>query len=261
MTSASFYQNTVAIKYTRFLTAAAFGMFTALSPLQAQETKPNTTIDRGQIEEIIRDYLLTNPEIMFEIQQAYEAKQQVELATKQKEILTSETQAIYNAPYQIEIGNPDAETTIVEFFDYNCGFCQRALSDMERMLQTDKNIRFVLKEFPVLGENSLEASRVSMAFSKLLPEKHAQFHIALLGLEGPKNGDRAMELAISMGAEQQALITQMESPELIKTIQNTYELANELGITGTPSYIIGEKVIFGAVGHDELKSHIAVETQ
>lgn len=219
------------------------------------------TLDKSEVGKIIREYLLENPELILEVQQALEEKQQQELAVSQLEIIASQKDEIFSAPYQIEIGNPNAEITIVEFFDYNCGFCQRALTDMEILLQSNENIKFVLKEFPVLGEGSIEATRVSMAFSKLLPDKHAEFHTELLSLPGAKDGNRAMQLAVQMGALQTEIMTEMENPEIIETIQSTYSLANGLGITGTPSYIVGNEVVFGAVGHDQLESKIKSLTQ
>ncbi len=219
--------------------------------------------DRQRIETIIREYLLENPEIMIEVQEALQKKQQAEIASRQQETLQSSHEQIYAAPYQIEIGSdaPDA-IRIVEFFDYNCGYCKRAMDDMHRLLADDNKLRFILKEFPVLGEGSIEASRVSMAFSRVMPEKHAEFHVELLGLEGPKDGGRAMELAVSMGAEREKLVEEMDNPAIIATIQTTYEIANSLGITGTPSYIIGNEVVSGAVGYDELMQQIeATRTQ
>lgn len=219
------------------------------------------SLNKSEVEQIVREYLLANPELLLEVQQQLEEKQQSELSNKQAEVISSQKDEIFSAPYQIEIGNPNAEITIVEFFDYNCGFCQRALSDMQVLLKSNDNLKFVLKEFPVLGEASIEATRVSMAVSKLLPEKHAEFHTKLLGMEGQKDGNRAMQLAVEMGASQIEIMMEMENPQIIETIQQTYGFANELGITGTPSYIIGNEVVFGAVGHDQLDSKIKSLTQ
>jgi len=196
------------------------------SPALSQET-----LDKAGIEKIVREYLLTNPEILLEVQNALEAKQQQELAASQKEIITAQKEQIFSAPYHIEIGNPNAE-------------------------KSNNNIKFVMKEFPVLGEGSIEASRVSMAFSKLMPEKHAEFHTELLGLPGHKDANSAMDIAVKMGANKDAVLAEMENPKIIETIQATYGLANGLGITGTPSYIVGTEVVFGAVGHDQLDAKI-----
>ena len=225
------------------------------------QTYAQQALDKAEVGKIVREYLLENPEIMLEVQQALEIKQQTELADTQKAIIESQKQSVFSAPYQIEIGNPNAEITIVEFFDYNCHFCQRALTDMQIMLKSNKNLKFVMKEFPVLGEGSIEASRVSMAFSKLSPEQHAEYHTELLSMPGQKDGARAIELAVRMGIEESALTAAMENPQIVETIQTTYGLANELGITGTPSYIVGNEVVFGAVGHDLLENKIKSLTE
>ncbi|MEM9278698.1 MAG: thioredoxin domain-containing protein, partial [Pseudomonadota bacterium] len=126
-------------------------------------------LSKDEIQKIVREYLLENPEILIEVQSALEQKQQAELAVTQQQTIQENYEAIYASPYQIVFGNPNASKTIVEFFDYNCGFCQRALADMQQFIETDKDVKFVLKEFPVLGEASIEASQVSLAFSKVMP--------------------------------------------------------------------------------------------
>ncbi|MGI9350314.1 MAG: DsbA family protein [Rhizobiaceae bacterium] len=230
--------------YTILLVGLSF----MTTPLFAQEA-----VNRDEIRQIVREYLIENPEILLEVQQALEQKQQAELALTQQKTIEENREVLYSSPYQVEFGDKNAEKTIVEFFDYNCGFCQRAMADMHQMLETDRNVRFVLKEFPVLGEASLEASRVSLAVSKVIPEKYPQFHVELLGMDGLKNGDRALKLAVSMGADRDRIVEEMENPEIFQAIQEVYEIANGLGITGTPSYVIGDEVVFGAVGYSHLK--------
>ncbi|MEM9329722.1 MAG: DsbA family protein [Pseudomonadota bacterium] len=221
--------------------------------------KAEETLSKEDVRTIVREYLIENPEILIEVQEALEQKQQAEMAISQQQTIQENFEAIYASPYQIVFGNPEAEKTIVEFFDYNCGFCKRALEDMQQFIELDPDVRFILKEFPVLGEASLEASRVSMAFSKVMPEKYPEFHVELLSMEGLKDGARAIQLAESMGADTQKLITEMENPEILDAIQEIYGIANGLGITGTPSYIAGSEVVFGAVGYSQLKQ--AVESQ
>lgn len=250
------------IKHNRTLkNFAKVALTSLLLTTSAPQAFSQEALGKADVERIIRSYLMENPEILLEVQQALEIKQQQNLAQNQKEIIATQKQSIISDPYQIEIGDPNAEITVVEFFDYNCHFCQKALSDMQNLLKNDKNVRFVLKEFPVLGEGSIEATRVSMAFSKIMPEKHADFHIELLALQGQKDGTRAMDLALQMGADEQKIREEMENPKIIETIQGTYGLANSLGISGTPSYIIGNEVVFGAVGLDQLENHIKNITQ
>jgi protein-disulfide isomerase len=128
---------------------------------------------------------------------------------------------------------------------------------MIRFVENDKDVRFILKEFPVLGEPSLEAHKVSLAFNRLMPEKAAQFHQELLTAEGRKDGAMAMALAVQMGADEATLKAESEKPEIMNAIREAYELADGLGITGTPSYVVGDEVVFGAVGYDQLNTRVA----
>lgn len=216
----------------------------------------NQSVNRAEIEEIIRSYLLENPEIMLEVQTALEAKQKALTVAKQADTLVNMNDEIYHSKNQMIIGDPDAKITIVEFFDYNCGFCKRAMDDMYRIVDENQDVKFVMKEFPVLGENSLQAHRVSLAVINKYPEKYDAFHRALLGATGSKNGARALEVATSVGADETVLTTEMNNPDLTKAIQEVYSIADGLGITGTPSYIIGDKIVFGAVGYDRLMPQV-----
>lgn len=240
------------------ISSLAIGTMTLLwvttSFAQAQET-----MDRATVEKIVREYLLANPEIMLEVQSALEQRQQQQLTQQQTDVIAQNQEVLYSAPGQIVFGEDDAELTVVEFFDYNCSFCQRALADMRQIIESDKNVRFVLKEFPVLGEASIEASRVSLAFARLSPEKAGQFHIDLLGMPGLKDGARAIELAVEMGVAETDIRAEMEKSHIIESISEVYGLAEGLGITGTPSYVVGQKVVFGAVGYEQLKQEMSSE--
>lgn len=213
--------------------------------------------DKAQVETIIREYLLANPEIMLEVQRALEAKQANERVASQQKTMRDMKDAIYSSEHQVEIGDKNAPITIVEFFDYNCGFCQRALADMDKFVANDNGVRFILKEFPVLGEESLNAHKVSLAFNKLMPEKSAEFHRELLGRTGRKNGEVAMELAVQLGADADAMKAELDKPYIMDAVRESYRLADGLGITGTPSYVLGDEVVFGAVGYDQLNTKVA----
>jgi len=246
-------------KFTAYFAMLVFAIGLNISfavPASAQ-----TEINRQQVENIIREYLLANPELLYEVQQAFEAKQALQVSAKQQEALETSREFLTQSDYQIVFGDPNAAITVVEFFDYNCHFCQNAASDMQKLVEEDKNIRFVLKEFPVLGPESLEASRISMAVSTVLPEKHAEYHLELLAMHGLKNGQRAMELAVKYGADEAEINRIIENPKIIETIQEVYQVADGLGITGTPSYVVGDQVIFGAVGYEQILAAINGETQ
>lgn len=213
-------------------------------------------LDRAEVEEIVRDYLLKNPEIMLEVQEALEAKQQEEQRLASEGAIRDHKDAIFNSAYDGIVGNPEGKVTIVEFYDYNCGFCKRALEDMQALTEQDSDLRFVLKELPILGPDSQKASVVSMAFHKMMPDKYREFHVALLGGEGRATEDKAIKIALSLGADEATLREHMKDPDIPEAINKTYDLANRLVITGTPSYVVGNEVIFGALGQEVLAEKI-----
>ncbi|MBE7185028.1 MAG: DsbA family protein [Methylobacterium mesophilicum] len=223
------------------------------TPAQAQD-KP---MDRAQVEQIVREYLLANPEIMVEMQSVLEQKQQEQAQTAARATIAESKAEIFNSENDGLVGNPQAKTTVVEFFDYNCGYCRRALSDMQTLTKEDKDLRFILKEFPILGPDSQKAHVVSMAFRKLMPEKYAEFHQKLLGQEGRAGEASAIQIATSLGADEAKLREAMKDPQIQEVFQKTYDLANRLSISGTPSYVIGDEMIYGAQGVDVLREKIA----
>ncbi|MCP4071939.1 MAG: DsbA family protein [Hyphomicrobiales bacterium] len=243
------------MKYTpRFAFAVLFiSISTALFPTS---TAALDAADRPEIEKIIREYLLKNPEILGEMQEIFEARQKAEQVAKQQETLTKKAEIIYSSKYQVEIGNPDAKYKVVEFFDYNCPYCQRAMIDMKKILETNPDVKFIIKEWPVLGQQSYEAHNVSIAFSTLKPEDYYEFHQKLLSIRGRKGEKKAIEMAVSFGVDEKLLRQEMAKPYIIEALRENNLIANDLGITGTPSYVVGGEVVFGAVGFDQLSSRI-----
>ena len=217
----------------------------------------SSAADRAAIEAIIHDYLVKNPEVMLEVQDALEKKQSEAQRVAQQKMIESTSKQIFDASYDGVIGNPSGKVSVVEFFDYNCHFCRGALPDMQALVKENKDLRFVLKEFPILGEDSVKASVVSMAFNKLMPEKYADFHQQLLGGKGRADEDKAIKIAVSLGADEAALRKEMKDPTIQQDIQSTYDLANKLSISGTPSYVVGDEVVFGALGKKVLDEKIA----
>jgi len=213
-------------------------------------------LDRTHIEQIVREYLVANPDVLIEVQTALETRRDEERRLAQAETLESARELIYNASYDGLIGNPDAKVSVVEFFDYNCTYCRQALPDMEKLVRDNPDIRFIMKEFPILGPDSIKAHVVSMAFRTLAPEKYAEFHTRLLGSQGRANEAAAIRVARSLGVDETALREAMKNPDISAEFDKTYELANRLSITGTPSYIVGDEVMFGAIGHQTLAQKI-----
>ncbi|MBN9021522.1 MAG: DsbA family protein [Rhizobiales bacterium] len=244
------------------LGAAAFG---AVAPATAAEL---TDAQRGEVEglikdyvtsnpEFIRDYLLANPEVIRDAIDALQRKQDEADRVAQATTIDNNRELLFSSPRQVVMGNPDGDVTLVEFFDYNCGYCRRAQEDMHRLIEGDPNLRIVLKEFPVLGEGSMQAAQVSVAVRMLAPEKAADFHEALLMQSGAVDTEVALAVAESLGLDRAALETEMRSDEVRATIGESYALAEQLQLTGTPSYVTSGEVAIGAIGFDALKDKIA----
>ncbi|TGS15208.1 DsbA family protein [Mesorhizobium sp. M2E.F.Ca.ET.209.01.1.1] len=220
------------------------------------KTAADTKIDRKEVEGIIRDYLLKNPEVLLEVQDALEAKQKEEQRLAALGVIKNSKDEIFNSTFDGVVGNPKGKVTIVEFYDYNCGFCKRAIEDMQALTKSDPDLRFVLKEFPILSPDSQKASVVSMAFHLMHPEKYGEFHTALLGGQGRATESSAIKVALSLGADEATLREKMKDPRIAETLSRTYDLATKLSITGTPSYVVGNEVIFGALGQQVLAEKI-----
>ncbi|KOF22850.1 DSBA oxidoreductase [Ensifer adhaerens] len=217
-------------------------------------------LDQKQKEEFgafIKEYLLANPEIMLDVQEALATKQRAKQQEAAEGAITENKKAIFNSDYDMVLGNPDGDVTVVEFYDYNCGYCKRALTDMDEILSKDKNIRFVLKELPILGPDSLAAHKVSAAFRLVAPEKYGEFHRALLGGEDRATEETAIAVAGKLGVTEKQLREKMEKEPHDAAVREAYTLANDLGITGTPSYVIGNEAVFGAVGAEEISAKVA----
>ena len=248
------------------LGAAALGIMAgdriSIADERTQTATPSGQADaarnwsKSDIEGIVRDYLVEHPELLIDMQTALQEKQEKEQQLAQAGTIEQASAEIFDSRNDAVMGNPDGDVTMVEFFDYNCGFCKRALPDMEKLIKTDPNLRFVLKEFPVLGPDSQRAHIVAMAFKSLEPDKYTQFHEQLLGSESRATEESAMKVAMSLGADEAALRKAMKSPEIEDVISQNYQLANQLQITGTPSYVIGNEVIAGALGSDVLEEKI-----
>ena len=163
-----------------------------------------------------------------------------------------------NSPRGVVVGNPKGDVTVVEFFDYNCGYCKRALDDMMTMTKADPKLKFVLKEFPVLGPGSVDAAKVAVAVRMQDKDgsKYMDFHRRLLGTRGEINRDRALAAAKEAGLDMARIERDLKTEEIEATLMESAVLADALGISGTPSYVIGDEVVPGAVGAQALQKRV-----
>lgn len=245
----------------RVLAAGAAVAMCALAfqpaPRSASAADAFSDEQKAQIGEIVKDYLIKNPEVIIEIQAALEAKMEKEQADKLKSFMSENAKTIYRNPNSSVAGNPDGDITVVEFFDYNCGYCKRAMGDMMELMK-DPNLKVVLKEFPVLGPGSVEAAKVAVAvrMQDKTGKKYLDFHQKLLGGRGQADKARAMAAAKEAGLDMARLEKDLASPEVTASLQESFKLAEALGLNGTPSYVIGDQVVIGAVGLDALKQKV-----
>lgn len=214
---------------------------------------------RSAIESIVREYLLRKPELLQEVLAELEKKQAAAEAAKAKAAVKTYAKTLYNSPHQIVLGNPQGDVTLVEFFDYNCGFCKRALGDLVNLVHEDPKLRVVLKDFPVLGPGSVDAAKVGVAaqMQDKNPKKFFEFHQKLLTHRGRADKARALAAAKEAGYDVARIERDMNSGDVRDAIAEDMKLAEALGLNGTPSYVVGDDVVIGAVGHDALKQKIS----
>jgi protein-disulfide isomerase len=222
----------------------------------AQSFSPD---QRHEIEDIVKNYLIAHPEIIQDAQAALDKRQQEAEATKARTAIKKDSATLFNSPHQVVLGNPNGKVTMVEFFDYNCPHCKDAVSDMVNLLNKDHNLKFVLKEFPILAQGSVDAAHVAVAVRMQDPTgaKYLAFHQKLFSTRGMVDQARALEVAKDVGCDMARIGKDMNSPEAQATIDEDMKLADAIGVDGTPSYVIGDQLIVGAIGFDKLQQQIA----
>lgn len=235
---------------------------------------------REEIEAVVKDYVATHPEELGKLVKDYMIRHPEAVGEILTELLkhrsatnasgnvggnakidhsaavASNAAALFSSPHQVMLGNVDGDVTLVEFFDYNCGYCKRALADLLKLIDTDAKLKIVLKEFPILGPGSVEAARIAVAVRMQDQAKYLPFHLQLLGGAGPASKDKAIAAAGEQGLDTARLQRDAASEEVRVTLDEDMKLAAALGITGTPGYVVGNDVILGAVGSAALKLRV-----
>ena len=237
--------------------AAACAALLAVAAPQAVRAQNFSPAQRSDIERVVHDYLLAHPEVLQEAMSELEKRQTAAQAEKYKVAVKEHAQKLFSSPNQVTLGNPNGNVTFVEFFDYNCGYCKRAMDDMLTLLKDDPKLKVVLKEFPVLGPGSLEAARVAVAVRMQdKPKKYLEFHTKLLGGRGAADEAHALAVAKDIGMNMAQIQKDAKSPEVKATLDEDFKLAEALGLNGTPSYVIGADVVVGAIGLPGLQEKI-----
>ncbi|WP_019218577.1 DsbA family protein [Bartonella florencae] len=229
---------------------------TFLSELKEKITSP---LNENDIQKIVRDYLLKNPEIIIEMQLALQEKlekRNEQNTQKQASAIKLLKKEIFYSPHDATLGNPNGKRVLVDFFDYNCRYCKLSYPYIENLIKEYPDLRVIIKDLPILGPDSIAAHTVAYAFRKQFPEKYPQFYKALLTNKSRVNEAIAIKIAVSLGADEKALRNAIKDPNIKNFFKENIQIASQLNITGTPSYIIDNKVFIGAIEQDVLKASI-----
>lgn len=233
----------------RFRLAAAAAALLALSPAAFADASFNDA-QKKEIGEIVRQYLMDNPEVLLDVSKALEAKQQAQEEEQRGSVLQSNAGQIFHNPADYVAGNPKGDVTMVEFFDYNCGWCKKGFPEVMSLLDKDPNLRFVLKEFPIFGGDSDYAAMAAIAAKK--QDKYWDLHKALFAHEGKVTRQVVDETAAKVGIDVAKLKEDMKDPAVAKEIADNHALAQALAINGTPGFIVDDKVSPGYLPADGL---------
>jgi protein-disulfide isomerase len=221
------------------------------SPASAAEDNPFNQTQKTALDRLIRNYIMQHPEVIMDSMQAMQEREQLVQERLQTERVTSLNEAIEHNPSDPVMGNPDGDVTLVEFFDYQCGYCKRMIDPLLDFARSDGNLRIVLKEFPILGPESMIAARASLAAHK--QGKYEAFHVALMRLRGRLSEPAIFQTAVEVGLDTEQLQKDMNAPAVMEQIRKSRELGQALAIRGTPAFVIGGKIIPGAMGEGQLR--------
>ncbi len=230
------------------------------APAFATEIGDMTDAERQAFRDEVRAYLIDNPEVLMEAIQVLESREAQAQAEGDAALVAAHAEALFDDGASWVGGNPDGDVTVVEFMDYRCGYCRRAFPEVAELIESDGNIRFVVKEFPILGEQSVLASRFAIATQRIAGDAaYEQVHDALMTLRGDVTPESLQGLAEEAGLDWQAISAEMQAPEVTRRISDAHALGTSLGIQGTPSFVIGDQMVRGYVPLEQMRALVADE--
>jgi len=227
--------------------------------LQKHEGAPAATaeFDPGKVNTLIENYLMSDPTILQRMNDKLAEQKRVAARQAEKAVIDANSAAIYHGDGNVVLGNPKGDVTLVEMFDYNCSYCRGALPDLVNLMAEDKNLKVILKEFPILTAGSVDAARVALLVAQDPKINYWDFHRQLFSQRGEVGATQALQVAEQLGGDRVELMLDMNKPALNGIIQQNYNLAKALNTSGTPTYILGDEMIPGALGIDQLRLKIA----
>lgn len=216
----------------------------------------NGEISREEVEVIVKEYLMENPQVIVDSLNKWQEKQAEEQAKAQVEAIKSATQKLAGNTDIPAIGADEGNPTIVEFFDYNCPYCKTAFESIDKLLKADKEVRVLFIEYPIFGEESNKISRIALAVHEIAPEKYMDFHANLMRMKGRITADIAHKLAVALGVNGKKIDEIKNSDAISKMISDNRAMANELGVKGTPAFVIGDEFSGGALSFERLQATV-----
>ncbi|MGB7245036.1 MAG: DsbA family protein [Sulfitobacter sp.] len=228
------------------------------TPADALDLNQMTDAERALFREEVRAYLLDNPEVIMEAVRSLEERQAQQQASADLQLVVDNSEAIFNDGYSYIGGNPEGDITIVEFSDYRCGYCKRAHPEVVKLLETDGNIRLIVKEFPILGDQSVLASRFAIAVKQIAGgESYEAVNDALMNFNGDITLPALRRLASSFDLDADAVEAHMGSDDVSQEIADTRALAQRLNISGTPTFVMQDEMLRGYLPFDQLQAMVA----
>lgn len=235
------------------LVALAMLLFAGIPARAADPVAPS--LDRAGVEAIVRDYLMKHPEVILDALQAMQAREEQARLEQQQAMIAAHAERLDDPSGTFVLGNPQGDVTVVEFFDYRCGYCKRALPGLIDEVMRDGKVRLVLKEFPILGEDSVIASRGAIAAAR--QGRYGDMHLALMAERGSYSEEKVLAIGKDIGLDVAKLKADMASPETQAVIASNHEIARIMQINGTPAFIIGNTLAPGAIPPQRIRELIA----
>ncbi len=214
--------------------------------------------ERAAFQAEVKAYLLENPEVLIEAMDVLQSRQDAAAADRDLQMLAANKDKIFNDGVSWVGGNPDGDITVVEFVDYRCGYCRKAHDEVAELVKSDGNIRFVLKEFPILGEESIISSKFAIAVLQLHGnEPYKKVHDALIALRGSPDAETLARLAADLGLDPAPILARMEAPEVAAVIEANHALGSTMEVSGTPTFVIDQTMVRGYVPLEGMRQIVA----
>lgn len=239
---------------------AAFNLLQTMGSKNSPTVAGSATVTEGELDEtqvrkVVEQYIRENPELIMTVLTEYQMESLRKKEVEAQQNISQNKDALEKDPSSPVAGNPNGDVTLVEFFDYSCGYCKKVFPSVAQLLKEDKNLRLVFKEYPILGQSSMMSSQVALAVYHIAPDKYMDVHKSLMGAH-ITSLDQAIALVGSLGIDKEAFKTALNDPKIQEVINKNRELASSIGVRGTPAFVINGEFVPGAIDLDSFKQKI-----